>query len=68
MKLKQVDIKGLNTQELLDRLEELRSKLLKLKISNAIATIENPMQIREIRRTIARIKTEIRKRELNTNK
>ncbi|GIV42723.1 MAG: 50S ribosomal protein L29 [Vicingaceae bacterium] len=64
MKLKNTDIRGMSSRELLDRLEELKANLIKLKINNAIATIDNPLQIREIRRTIARIKTELRKREL----
>ena len=35
-----------------------------LKIAHAISPIENPLQIRSLRRTVARIATEITKREL----
>lgn len=56
-------------------LDELNDKLLvetesydKLRMSHTVSSLENPMQIRQKRRTLARLKTELRKRELQANK
>lgn len=62
--LKQDDIIGLSVKDLKENLEQLHSQLRKLKLSNSVSTVENPLLIRSSRRTIARIKTELRKREL----
>jgi large subunit ribosomal protein L29 len=65
--MKNADIKGLSMDDLQEKLYELEEKLLKLKLNHAVSEIENPMQIRSTRRLIARVKTEIRKRELAEN-
>lgn len=56
-------------------LDELRDKLMvetesfdKLRMSHTVSSLENPMQIRQKRRTLARLKTNLRKRELQANK
>ena len=61
--MKQEVIRELSTPELLERLEEEVKQITKLKINHAVSQLENPMKIREYRRTIARLKTELRKRE-----
>tara|TARA_Y100000589_G_scaffold132495_1_gene126363 strand:- start:27065 stop:27262 length:198 start_codon:yes stop_codon:yes gene_type:complete len=65
--MKNADIHGLSMDDLQEKLYELEEKLLKLKLNHAVSEIENPMQIRNTRRLIARVKTEIRKRELAEN-
>ncbi len=65
--MKNADIRGLSMDDLQEKLYELEEKLLKLKLNHAVSEIENPMQIRQTRRLIARVKTEIRKRELAEN-
>lgn len=65
--MKNADIQGLSMDDLVEKLYESEEKLLKLKLSHAVSEIENPMQIRNTRRLIARLKTEIRKRELAEN-
>ncbi|GAB4256710.1 MAG: 50S ribosomal protein L29 [Vicingaceae bacterium] len=62
--MKQEDIKGLSTSDLLEKLAEQEEVLMKLKLNHAIAPLENPLQIRTVRKLIARIHTELRKREL----
>ena len=52
--------------ELNDLLVSERERLLKLKMSHAVSPIENPMQIRFARKTVARIMTELSRR--NTSK
>ncbi|RAI99800.1 large subunit ribosomal protein L29 [Chitinophaga skermanii] len=59
-----VDLKGLSEQDLREKISEDQLRLKKVTFSHAITPIENPMSIRAMRREIARMKTELRKREL----
>jgi large subunit ribosomal protein L29 len=58
------EIRELATQDLVERLEGAVAKLQQLKLNHAITPLENPMQIRQMRRDIARMKTELHQREL----
>jgi len=62
--MKQQVVRELSTPELKERLVEEQLQLSKLTLNHAISPIENPNKITEQRKTIARLKTEIRKREL----
>ena len=62
--MKQAVVSGLSTKELHERLEEEQKQLIKLKLHHAVSSIENPNRIKEYRKTVARLKTEIRTREL----
>ncbi len=64
--MKQSVIKELSTPELLERLEEEEKQLLKMKLNHAVSPLENPMKIQFYRKTIARLKTEVRKRHIET--
>ena len=57
--MKQSEIKILTIEYLNDKLQEFKQKLLDLKMSHAVSPIENPLSIKTVRRTIARIKSEI---------
>lgn len=57
-------IKEMSTQELNERLEEERKQHLKMKMNHAVSPLDNPKKIGESRKVIARILTELRKREL----
>lgn len=57
-------IKELSTAELIERLEDESKQLVKLKINHAVSPLENPNKLGAYRKIIARIKTELRKREL----
>ena len=59
-----LDLKGLSEQDLKDKLSEEKLRLKKVTFSHAVTPIENPMSIRFIRRDIARIQTELRRRAL----
>ncbi len=65
--MEQVVIKELSTIELKERLEEEVKQLVKLKLNHAVSPLENPNVIKEYRKTVARVKTELRKRELENN-
>ncbi len=62
--MKQEVIKEMSTADLQDRLVEERKHLTKLKLNHAVSPLENPQVIVETKKTIARMLTELRKREL----
>lgn len=68
MKKKGTDLKELTLQELQDKLQEERSTLTKLRFNHTVSPIENPMQLRSKRKEVARILTELRKRQLANTK
>lgn len=63
-KAEQEEYRSLSDEALNDKIAEAEIRLKKLKFSHAVNPIENPMTIREVRRSIAQLKTEQRKREL----
>jgi len=62
--MKQSEIKELSVAELQEKLGETKQSYMDLKMAHAVAPLENPIQLRTIRRTIARIATELTKREI----
>ncbi|KGO89338.1 MULTISPECIES: 50S ribosomal protein L29 [Flavobacterium] len=62
--MKQSEIKNLSAAELQGQLSQLRKTYTDLKNAHAISPIENPLQLRTVRRSIARVATELSKREL----
>lgn len=66
--MKNSEIIEMTTAELRERVETEKTALTKLIMNHTITPLENPMQIRAARRTIARMMTEIRKRELTEKK
>ena len=66
--MKQEVIKEFGIEELKERLEDERKQLIKLKLNHAVSPLENPNKIKDYRRTIARMETELRNRELEEAK
>ena len=68
--MKQEVIKEMSTAELEERLVEEKKHLTRLKLNHAVSPLENPHKITDNKKTIARILTELRKREMleNNNK
>jgi large subunit ribosomal protein L29 len=62
--MKQSEIKNLSAAQLQENLSQTKKAYANLKLAHAISPIENPLQIRTVRRTIARLATELTKREL----
>lgn len=58
------EIRQMTHEELTAKLNDLKKEKSEFRIQNVIAPPENPMRSREIRRTIARIKTVLQEREL----
>lgn len=59
------DIRNTETQELLDKVEEYKKELFSLRFQAATGQLENTARVKEVRKSIARIKTIIRERELD---
>jgi large subunit ribosomal protein L29 len=59
-----LELEGLSVQELNDELENTQKHYYSLKFNNAVSTLENTAEIKSVRKNVARIKTEIRAREL----
>mgnify|MGYP001198894198 FL=1 len=55
--MKQKEISNLNLKDIDIKVNELNEKLFALKMSSHVSELENPIQIRNTRRTIARLKT-----------
>ncbi len=62
--MKQEVVKEMSTADLQDRLVEERKHLTRLKLNHAVSPLENPQVIVESKKTIARMLTELRRREL----
>jgi large subunit ribosomal protein L29 len=57
-------IKDLNETELNARISEDQLRLKKLEFAHAISPLENPVSIRALRKDIARLRTELRKKQI----
>ena len=58
------EVRQLNEEELQAELNDLKEEQANLRMQEAVTTLENPMRLKTIRRTIARIMTVLREREL----
>lgn len=65
--MEQKVIREMTTGELTERLDEEQRQLTRLKLNHAVSPLENPNKISAYRRTIARLKTELHRRELETS-
>ena len=63
--MKIAEIKEMTTNDLVERVEAEVANYNPMLLNHAISPLENPAQIKQLRRTIARMKTELRQRELN---
>lgn len=63
--MKKEEIKELSTADLKERLAQMEKDYLQMKINHSVSPLDNPSKITADRRMIARVKTELRQRELN---
>ena len=66
--MKKVEIKEMATKYLADRLAQMEKEYRQLVANHAVSPLDNPAKITADRRMIARVKTELRARELGQNK
>ncbi len=62
--MKTSQVRELTSVELEQKLLELKGELFNLRFQHATNQLENPIRIKEVKKTIARIKTILREREL----
>lgn len=63
--MKAKEVKELTTAEIKERIDAQKAELAQMKLQHSISPLDNPLQIREVRKNIARLATELRQRELN---
>jgi large subunit ribosomal protein L29 len=66
--MKNSEIKALSIAELNEKIASEREALRKIQFAHQIAAVENPMKIKANRKLVARLKTELRAKELTNNK
>lgn len=64
MAKEKLDLRSLSDLDIKSRIDEEESRLKKLKFSHAVSPLENPLTIRHLRKELARLKTEVRRRQL----
>lgn len=63
--MKSSEIRELSTQELLERIDNEKTALVRMKLNHSISPLDNPNVIKTSRKVIARLITELRQRESN---
>ena len=61
------DIRDLSTQELEDKIKDLKEELFNLRFQNATNQLDNPVRIASVKMDIARVKTVLKEKELGIN-
>jgi large subunit ribosomal protein L29 len=62
--MKQSEIQQLSNEELVAKLASLKKEYADMKVSHGVSQLENPMVIRAARKIVARLATELSKREI----
>ena len=65
--MKIAEIKEMTTNDLVERIEAEVANLNQMVLNHSISPLDNPDQIKNLRRTIAQMKTVLRERQLNNN-
>jgi large subunit ribosomal protein L29 len=65
--MKSAEIRGLSTKELRERVDADVHALEQMKINHAISPLDSPAKIKQLRRTVARLKTELWQRDNQTS-
>lgn len=65
--MKKEAINELSTADLMERIEATRTSYVKMKLQHAVSPLDNPNKLRETRKEIARMLTELTKRQKTEN-
>jgi large subunit ribosomal protein L29 len=63
--MKNSEVKELSLKDLKERIESEKETLVRLKMNHVVSPLDNPIKLRDARKNIARLLTELRKRDLN---
>ena len=66
MQMKANKVRDLSVNELEQKLVELKGELFNLRFQMATGQLENPIKVRDVKKSIARIKTILREKELKS--
>lgn len=66
--MKNSEIKELTTKEIAERIDAEKDKLTRMTLNHAVSPLDNPITLKEVRKDIARLKTELRQRQLTEKK
>ena len=66
--MKQKVIIEMTNEELIERLEDEKKQLVKMKLAHEVSPLDNPHKMKEYKSTVARLHTEIRRREIEAGK
>ena len=66
--MKMSEIKELSTKELIERIEVDKNTLVRMRLNHAVSPLSNPMKLKFVRKDIARMMTELNKRQLAPQK
>ena len=66
--MKARELRDMTDQELVKRLNDAKDELFRLRFQLATGQLDNAMRIKEVRRSIARVKTVIREREIGLSR
>ncbi len=66
--MKTSEIKQLTTSEIIEKIDDGQLMLVRQRLNHAISPLDNPHQIVQSRKDLARLKTELRFRKINENK
>ena len=61
--MKQQEIVQLSVGDLKERIADFKGQLHKMELTHSVTPLENPLKIQSLRKTIARLSTELTKRE-----
>ncbi len=66
--MKASEIRELSDQEIVERIDDLKNVLTRMRINHAVSPLDNPNKLGNTKRDIARLNTELRARQINQNK
>lgn len=67
MKANQInELRGNSADELQKKIMELKAELFNLRFQHATGQLENPMRIKDVKKSIAQVKTVAKEKELNS--
>ena len=61
------EIRHLSSQEIVDKIQDLKEELFNLRFQNAMNQLDNPMRIAAVKKDIAKLKTVLKEQELGLN-
>ena len=61
------EIRNLTTEEIVTKIKETKEELFNLRFQQATGNLDKPSKIKDLRHTVARLKTVLRERELESS-